>query len=185
MFSLGHQHRPTEVRSQDCSNHKSRSAVGAICVQLRPWPGPTHVCMCPQSLQLLKLDPSHLEHLSVQMFHNCSLYQAICRDLIHGSPSCKGRFHLFFLSCTACGAQLWFQSHLCMWATLRHLLPVQMKRGEGVFDCLGGRERGWCVGTEALMVAPPFGYHSGCIPLRGDNVSSGSNQAAERLNYVP
>ena len=37
--------------------------------------------------------------------------------------SCKERFQLFFLSFTAPGAQLWFQPHLCMGATHRHLLP--------------------------------------------------------------
>ena len=37
--------------------------------------------------------------------------------------SCMEKFQLFFLSCMAPGAQLWFQPHLCMWATHRGLLP--------------------------------------------------------------
>ena len=105
--------------------------------QFRLWPGPAPTYTCPQSPQLINPVPSQLqEHLSVQMFHNCSLDQAICRGLVHGSHSCKGRFYLFFLSCTACGAQLWFQSHLCMWTTLRHLLPTKA-RGSGHGNPLG------------------------------------------------
>ena len=41
---------------------------------------------------------------------------------IHGLHSCKERFQLYFLSCTSPGAQLWFQPHLCMWATHTGLL---------------------------------------------------------------
>lgn len=135
LSSLGHQHRSTEVRSRDCSNHKSRSAVGAACAaQTLSWPNP-HMCIDPQSLQLLKLDASHLEHLSVQMFHNCSLYQAICRGLIHGLHSCR-EIYLFFLSCTACGAQPGFKSSLHGAATPQSICLLRQE-GVDIGDPLG------------------------------------------------
>ena len=41
LFSPGHQHRSTEVRSQDCSNHGSGLIVGAMGeVQTLAWPNP-------------------------------------------------------------------------------------------------------------------------------------------------
>ncbi|XP_007469854.1 PREDICTED: disintegrin and metalloproteinase domain-containing protein 5-like, partial [Lipotes vexillifer] len=73
LFSPGHQSRSTEVRPQDCSNHGSGPAVGATgTAQILACPNPP-MCTCPQSLQLLKLDPSWLqERSSVQMFHRLS-----------------------------------------------------------------------------------------------------------------
>ena len=58
----------------------------ALWGQLRLWSGPTPTCACPQSPQLPELDWFHLrEHLlSIQIFHSCRVYQAICRDLIWG-----------------------------------------------------------------------------------------------------
>ena len=68
LFSPVHWHRSTEVRSQDCSSHVPGPTVGAMEVaQTLAWPNP--VCVCPQSPQLLKPDPSQLqEHLSIWMF---------------------------------------------------------------------------------------------------------------------
>lgn len=41
LFSPGHQHRSTEVRSQNCSNHGSLPAVGANgAAQHFNWPNP-------------------------------------------------------------------------------------------------------------------------------------------------
>ena len=37
--------------------------------------------------------------------------------------NCEERFQLFFFSCMAPGARLWFQPHLCVWTTHRYLLP--------------------------------------------------------------
>ena len=46
LFSQGQQHRSTEFRSQECNNYGSGPAVDAMG-QLRLWPGPTPMCMCP------------------------------------------------------------------------------------------------------------------------------------------
>ena len=44
----------------------------ALWGQLRVWPGATPACMCPQSLQPLKLDLSCLwEYSSIEMFCRC------------------------------------------------------------------------------------------------------------------
>ena len=49
LFSLGHQHRSTEVRSQDCSNHGSGPTVGAMrAAQTLTWPN-SHVYMLTNS----------------------------------------------------------------------------------------------------------------------------------------
>ena len=68
LFSSGHQYKSTEGRSQDHTDHGSGPTVGTMGA-LRLWPDPSHMCMCPQSPQLLKLEPSWLwKHLFVQMF---------------------------------------------------------------------------------------------------------------------
>ena len=41
--------------------------------------------------------------------------------------SCTERFPFLFPSCTAPGAQLWFQPHFCVCATLRHLFSAQAR----------------------------------------------------------
>ena len=82
------------------------------------------MCTCPQSLQLLQLGLSCLWRQAL----------AVCSDVLYvlslqvrsrgcSLRSCEERFQLFFFTCTAPGTQLWFQPHLCMWATHRGLLP--------------------------------------------------------------
>ena len=53
LFSVGHQHRSSEVRSQNGIHHGAGPTV--VLWQLRLWPGPAPWCRSPQSLQLLKL----------------------------------------------------------------------------------------------------------------------------------
>ena len=61
--------------------------------QLRLWPGPIPACTCPQCPWLLKFNWSQLwEHLSIQIFHTCRVYQANCRDLNCRLCSCMERF---------------------------------------------------------------------------------------------
>ena len=70
VFSLGHQHRSTDVMSLYCSNHGPVHAVGTVgTAQTLAYSTP--ICMYPQSLQLLKLDLSQMQRHSwfVQMFH--------------------------------------------------------------------------------------------------------------------
>ena len=54
----------------------------------------------------------------------------IVRGLIHCSWGCTERFPFFFSGRTARGIQLWFWPRLCVWATLRHLFPIQARRGK-------------------------------------------------------
>ena len=69
---------------------RSLDSVWALWGQLRHWPGPTPVCTCPQSPQLLKLGWSQLWEysLSIQIFYRCRVYQADHGDL--ASPLCVG-----------------------------------------------------------------------------------------------
>ena len=46
LFLSGHQYGFTEVRSQDCGNH--RSGLTVVSEQFRLWPGPIPVYKCPQ-----------------------------------------------------------------------------------------------------------------------------------------
>ena len=88
---------------------------------------PLHAC-APKIL--LKLDQSQFwQHSSIQIFCRFRVFQAVHRDSIWGL--CSQKFLFFFPSHTAPGAQLQFQPHICMWDTLRHLFPAQVRRGGG------------------------------------------------------
>ena len=123
LFSPGHQHRSTEVSSQDCSNHASGTTVGAVeATQTLAWPishlylprKSTAAKARPVSAAGTLVVPSDVpEVLSLQS------QSWGCNSVVH---TVGGEISAL-LSCMAPGALLWFQPHLCTWATHRHLLP--------------------------------------------------------------
>ena len=121
LFSPGHQRRSTDIRSQDCSNHGSGPVMGEMgAAQTLAWPNP-HVYVPTKSTAAkarLGCRSTHPFRCSV----GAEFPKLVVGFSVRSLRSCKERFQLFFLSCIVPGAQLWFQLHLCMWATHRGLL---------------------------------------------------------------
>ena len=86
MLATGHAHSPgvvfTALRPQDCGDIHL-DPLWELWRQFRARPGPALVCTCPQSLQLLKPDPSqpqgHL--LPFQMFPRRWTWEAVSRGI--------------------------------------------------------------------------------------------------------
>lgn len=116
-FSLGHQHSSTELRPQDCSVIYL-DPLWELWRQFRLWPGPALMWTCPESLQLLKPDPSQLQDhlLPFQMFpRHRPLGSGQQR---YNSMVCAAtRFQLFFISHRTLRAQLLLRPHLCVYSS--------------------------------------------------------------------
>lgn len=100
------------------------------------------------------------------------------QDLIYGLCSCMERFPFLFLSCTIPGAQLLFWPPLCMWATLSHLFPTQV-RGSKSSSWLGytyslRSERDMAATTEVCMNCLQHHRPTGSCKRLGCTHSGGS-----------
>ena len=86
MLATGHAHSPgvvfTALRPQDCGGIHL-DPLWELWRQFRVRPGPALMCTCPQSLQLLKPDPSQLQGhlLPFQMFPRCWTWEAVSRSI--------------------------------------------------------------------------------------------------------
>lgn len=97
MLATGHAHFPgvvfTTLRPQDCGG-VHLDPLWELWRQFRLRPGPSLVCTCPQSLQLLKPNPSQLQGhlLPFQMFPRHWIREAVSRDITPWSVQLRGGF---------------------------------------------------------------------------------------------
>lgn len=115
LFLPSHQHRSTEVRFKSCSN-MNLDLLWALCGQLRLWPDTTPACMWAQSLQVLKLGLSCYKstHYLFRCFVSSEFTNPVVGMSIHNLCSCEKILQVFFLSCIAPEAPLYFEHHLHM-----------------------------------------------------------------------
>ena len=95
----------------------------------------------------------------------CSLGAEFAKQVmgmsVCSSASCKERLQLFFLSCMAPEAQLWFQFHLCWWATHQGLfLRLPQSTPEEGTEVAAARIEGAVCQDRACGVAGGCGYES-------------------------
>lgn len=127
--------------------------------QILVWPTPT--CYVPTKSTAAKA--RHVLVWSTYCPFKCSLGAEFAKQVmgmsVCSSASCKERLQLFFLSCMAPEAQLWFQFHLCWWAThwgLFRRLP-QSTPEEGT-EVAAARVGGAAYQDRACGVAGGCGY---------------------------
>ena len=91
LFSQGHQHRSTEVRSQDCNSHAPGPTVGAMeTAQTLAWPSPcVHVSMKPTAAKASPVPAAGaLVHSDVLQTLNLQSRWWRCKSAAHAA---KGR----------------------------------------------------------------------------------------------
>ena len=153
-FSLGHQHSSTELRPQDCSVIYL-DPLWELWRQFRLWPGPALMWTCPESLQLLKPDPSQLQDhlLPFQMFpRHRPLGSGQQR---YNSMVCAAtRFQLFFISHRTLRAQLLLRPHLCVyssqWVCSRGCQSTPAHQAGRAQGCDWGAQVGWFLGMVGM-----------------------------------
>ena len=139
LFPPGHLYRFTEVRSLDCSNHAPGPAVGVTKeAQILAWSNPyVYLLTKPTSA---KARP--IPHLDVPQALTSQSQPQGCKSLV---PTAARSLSSSF---TASEAQLRFRPHLCVGASLQHLL---WRLPQSALTCPGG----W--GWNGISRAQPTG----------------------------
>ena len=157
LLSPGHQHRSTEVRSQDCSSHVSGPIEGAMeAAQTLSWPSP-HMCMPtnPAAAEARPISASgaFVVHLDVLQALNSRSCQQRCKSVVRAATrrdfsSSSLVTRPLRLSGGFSPTSVWEPPTSCAPESAGAHEPSQAGGGRGGNQGMWASQAGWCQGGD-------------------------------------